>query len=243
MSTPIPPTEDPELLAGALARTPDCLPLETLAAAALGELAEPERGRVLAHAERCPACGAELALARAFAAPVTAAEADAVERVVARLGGGAGRVLAFPAARAARPAAVGWTRWAMAALLLLGIGLAFQATRSALPPELGEPGAGDVLRGGPIEALAPLGELAQAPAELRWRPVAGASRYRVELLDVGGEALGGGETATATYELTAMEQALLRPRASYAWRVVAFSPTGAELARSPVIEFALAPTP
>ncbi|KAB2948987.1 MAG: hypothetical protein F9K18_15370, partial [Thermoanaerobaculia bacterium] len=67
MTARVPLHENPELLARALERSSGCPPLEQVAAAALGELAGPERAALLAHAETCPACGAEVALAAAAA--------------------------------------------------------------------------------------------------------------------------------------------------------------------------------
>jgi len=245
MTPRVPPQENPELLALALGRTSECPPLERLAAAALGDLTEAERAALLAHAERCPACGAEVALAAGFAEPGGVDDAE-VERVVERLraaGPGAGRVLAFPAPRAAgaRSAAPVWARWAAAALVVLGVGFLWQASRTALPPEITGPGTIDVVRGGEIEVDAPVGEVIGVPGALSWRPVAGAALYRVELLDVAGDPLGGGETVATRFELDPALAGRLRERARYAWRVSALDASGRELARSAVVEISILP--
>jgi hypothetical protein len=245
MTARVPFYENPELLARALERTSECPPLETLAATALGDLPQAERAPVLAHAESCPACGAELALATGFAEE-SGLSADAVERVVERLRAtspAGGRVIAFPAARAdgARHAVPRWTRWAAAALVVVGVGFLWQASRTALPPELAGPGGTDVVRGGEIEVEAPVGEVTGVPAELSWRPVAGAVVYRVELLDVAGDPLGGGETAATRFELPASLAEKLRPRARYGWRVTALDAGQHELARSAVVEISILP--
>ena len=251
MTPAIPPYEDPELLSRALARTGDCPPLERLAAAALGELPERERAEVLAHAGSCPACGAELALAASFAEEGVDSSAvdEVVERLRAAAPAGPGRVIAFPdaarreRARAAgeRRAAPAWTRWAAAALVVLGLGLLWQALRPALPPELAGPGGIDVVRGGEIAAVAPVGEIAGVPAELAWQAVSGAARYRIELFDVAGESLGGGESASATFALPAGVAGRLHVRSSYAWQVIAFAADGRELARSERVEISILP--
>lgn len=245
MTPTVPPHENSELLARALARGPECPPLERLVELVHGEVAAEERAALEAHAGSCAACSAELELARAFdPAAADAREAAEIERVAASLaGGGAGaRVLAFRGRRERRAgtaASPAWTRWAAAALVLLGIGFAFQATRQALPPQVVGPLDGDVVRGAELEAVAPLGEIATVPAELEFGTVAAAARYRVELLDVAGKTLWSAEVATPPARLDEAARALLRPRASYGWRAVALAADGSELARTATIEFSL----
>jgi anti-sigma factor RsiW len=240
-----PPHEDPELLARALARGPECPPLERLAELVHGQVDAAERAALEAHAASCPACAAELELARAFDPAATdAAEAADIDRVAAALDGrgGSARVLAFPGRRERRTrsaASPAWTRWAAAALVLLGIGFAFQATRQALPPEVLGPIDGDVVRGSELEPIAPIGEVAVVPAELAFGTVAGAARYRVELLDVAGKSLWSADVAAPPAPLDEPARALLRSRASYGWRAVALAADGAELARTVVVEFSL----
>jgi hypothetical protein len=252
MTAGMPPYEDDQLLARALARGADCPPLERLVAAALGDLPAAESAPLLAHAEGCAACGAEVALASRCAAADTGSAA--VEQVVERLraAGGEqppGRVIEFPGdaprrggerARTRRPAPA-WTRWAAAALLVAGVGLIWEARRTPAPPELPGPGTTDVVRGGELQVLAPVGEVIGAPAELSWRPVEAAAKYRVELADVGGESLGGGESTSARFALPPELANRLRERATYTWQVVAFDADGRELARSSRVEFTVRP--
>ena len=245
MTARVPPEEDLELLVRALGRGPECPPIERLAAAALGDAAEAERAALLAHAEHCPACGAEVALAASFGTDGGVASGE-IERVVAALrerAAGGARLLAFPARRAApgRAATGRWTRWAAAALVVAGVGLLWQGRRAVLPPEVAGPGAGDVVRGGAIEVVAPVGEVAGVPTELVWRPVPEAVRYRVELLDVAGDGLGGGESAAPRFALGPELAARLHERARYAWRVVALDAAGRELARSAPVEIEIRP--
>lgn len=67
--------------------TGDCPPLERLLAFASGPVAAGERERLGAHLVGCPACAAEVALARELAAPVDADDPD-VAAVVERLQAG-----------------------------------------------------------------------------------------------------------------------------------------------------------
>jgi hypothetical protein len=244
------PRGEADLLRRALAPTAECPPLDRLAAAALGDLPADEAAVLAAHAAGCAACGAELELARGIAAPVADAdEQGRLEAVLARLtagraeGSGApARVLAFERPQAARRGAGAprsWTRWAAAALVLLAVALAARTMRPPLPPEVLPPGEGEVVRGGEIELEAPLGATAAIPAEFAWRPVAGAERYEVELLDVAGERLWSATTAAGRVELPEAARQLLRPRASYAWRVRALDAGGQEIGRSVVAPFTL----
>lgn len=245
MTAPQPPHEDPELLARALARGPECPPLERLAELVHGEVAAAERAALEAHAAACPACAAELELARAFdPAAADAGEAAEIEGVVATLVGRRtpGRVLEFRGRRERRAGSAtspAWLRWAAAALVVLGLGVALQTVRRALPPEIAGPVDGDVVRGGELSAIAPVGELAEAPGELVFESAAGAARYRVELLDVAGATLWSTEAPASPARLDEAARALLRPRATYAWRVVALAADGAELARTAPVEFSL----
>jgi hypothetical protein len=247
MTSGISPQGDADLLRRALAPTAECPPLDRLAAAALGDLPADEVAGIAAHAAGCAACGAELELARGIAAPVADAdEQGRLEAVLARLtagraaGSGApARVLAFERSPARRGTGAprSWTRWAAAALVLLAVALAARTMRPPLPPEVLPPGEGEVVRGGEIELEAPLGATAAIPAEFAWRPVAGAERYEVELLDVAGERLWSATTAAGRVELPEAARQLLRPRASYAWRVRALDADGREIGRSVIAPF------
>lgn len=264
MNAPVIPPDDPELLARALARTPDCPPLERLAAAAFEELEPAESARVLEHAAGCAACAVEIELARGFRAEPTDArrngDAAEVDRIVARLraataspvAGSAeatdGRVLRFE--KKARPhtgttaaGTVAWQRWAAAALLVLGVGLFYRGSRDLLPPDPVDPigpRGGDVVRGG-LRLDAPRGEVVGAPHALAWSAHEGAVRYRWEILDVAGDPIAAGETAASSAALDAAQRASLRPRTRYGWRVAALDAAGAELASSETVEFFVRP--
>lgn len=244
------PQGEADLLRRALAPTADCPPLDRLAAAALGDLPADEAAGIAAHAAACAACGAELDLARGIAAPVADAdEQERLESVLAHLAAGRAkgsgapaRVLAFERPQAARRGAGAmrsWTRWAAAALVVLAVALAARTMRPPLPPEVLPPGEGDLVRSGEIELEAPLGVTAAIPAELVWRPVAGAGHYEVELLDVAGERLWTATVTEGRAELPEVARQLLRPRASYAWRVRAFDAGGREIGRSASAPFSL----
>ena len=233
-------------LAAALGAGVDCPDAARLVMALAGELPAPERERVLAHAATCPACAAELELARGFEREASAEETADVAWIVDRLerraapAAPAGKVLPMRSRRAPL-AATRWSLWAAAACAVLAIGLSLSALRDGRAPGLPERPLEDVVRGGSISWTTPLGTLAAAPAELAWRPVVGAVRYRVEILDVADRALLATTTAAPAWTLSAAERARLETFVLYRVRVVAFDAAGRELAASAAAELRLEP--
>lgn len=122
--------------------------------------------------------------------------------------------------RSGAVAAPGRRRWmmpaALAATLLLAVGLG----RLVLKP------AEDTVRSGDrgrVELIAPGAEVpAGSPVSFAWRPVEGASRYRLEVLTPSGDLAIEAETHDTA--LTSDSAARLAP-GSYQWWVIALSPT------------------
>ncbi|HET9766829.1 MAG TPA: zf-HC2 domain-containing protein [Thermoanaerobaculia bacterium] len=239
-----------------------CPPPEAYLAEELAALAPEERRRLEAHADACPACSAERDLARAFDAGEAGASAADVDWVTARLRGepvvttvstasmdtpaGAtatgmpppGRVVPFRERSAVRT----WTRLAAAAVLVVAGGLTLR-TFYERPPALPEPPRGGVVRGGEIESLAPLGEVAEPPAELRWQPVAGTAGYRVRLVTVDDTPLWQHETSVAAVRLPPEVRSRLQRAVSYEWTVEALAADGSTVGRSAPARFRVRPLP
>ena len=233
-------------------------------ALASGPVAADERRRLEGHLAHCPACAAELELARAFAAPVDAADTD-VAYVVAALrahgplaavtpAGSRGIEESAPASSApavlpwrGRPATPVWQRWAAAAVLVCGVGVGVVLLRDQLltgwatgsPPPLGATPATDVVRGGVIEVEGPVGEVATAPERLAWRPSAGASAYQLRLTRVDGSVVWETATAATSVDLPVAIRSALLPGVAYQWRVEARDTTAAVVGRSEEIRFRL----
>lgn len=232
-----------------------CPPPEAFLEAEAGDLTPEERSRLDRHADRCPACAAERDLARLFDAAPEAARVrpEDVGFVVARLEStspvrtseAAGRVVPFPAARR-RIAGPVWSRLAAAAAVLLAAGLFFQTLGPGAPP-LPPPEPGGVVRGGGIEAVSPLGEVAEMPAELRWTPQEGARSYRVRLVAVDDTVLWE-ETVAAVAAVAAPRARLpaavagrLHPAVVYTWSVEALDASGSRLAATEPVQFRVRP--
>jgi hypothetical protein len=73
-----------------------------------------------------------------------------------------------------------------------------------------------------LEIVGPRGDLAQAPNELRWDPVPGASLYRVRIVEVDATELWSGETTETHVVLPPAVIAQFAPGKSLLWQVEAF---------------------
>jgi hypothetical protein len=226
-----------------------CPPPESWLAEEQAALAPDERERLRAHLASCPACRAESELAAAFDAGEAAADGGEVATLVAALRGEernapARPVVSLDERRRARQAR--WLRLAAAAMVALGIGLAFQTLRApapTVPPESG------VMRGGALEALAPVGEVAALPGELRWEGGEEARSYRVRLESAAGDPIWQAEVAagapgmTASIALPVETRAELRRAVTYRWTVQALDAEGRVVAASEAVPFRAAPGP
>lgn len=236
-----------------------CPPPEAYLADEEDRLSPGERRRLDEHADRCPACAAERDLARVFDAGPEAEGVlpEDVDFVISRLeaaspvrpaskGPSKGTVVAFPSA-APKPASklpARSTVWRLAAavILVLGAGMLFQLSRSGAPP-LPAPGTGTVVRGGEVEAVAPVGEVAGIPAELRWEPRPGAASYRVRLLTVDDTVLWETAVPAPPARLPAEVTGQLHRAVVYIWTVEALDASGARIAVSEPVRFRARPHP
>lgn len=236
--------ENSSPLVAALARRPDCPPLEKLVEAATRPMAAAAAKAVRDHATGCPACAAELELAAAFQSPAEGAPSSDVEWIVGRLAKGAAaapapaRVLAL---RRRAPFTTWGLRAAAAALVAVGLGLGWSSLRSRVAPPLPEAGLSDVVRSGRVVLLAPSGTLAAPPAHFSWEAVDRAATYRVELADVADEPIWEGETSATELVLPGEIGERLETLVVYRWRVIARDAKGGRLAQSEATEFRLDP--
>jgi hypothetical protein len=225
-----------------------CPPPEAFLEAEAGDRTPEESRRLNEHADRCPACAAERDLARLFDAGPETARGEDVDFVVARLEAASplrratGQVVPFPAARKPAPARPVLWRLAAALVLVLGGGLLFQLSRTAAPP-LPAPGTASVMRGGEVEAVSPVGEIAGVPAELRWKPRPGASAYRVRLSTVDDTVLWEMTVSAPPAPLPAEIVRQLNRAVVYTWTVEALDASGARLAASEPVRFRARPAP
>lgn len=137
-----------------------------------------------AHRRACAACEAELATLTAFlsAAP-SAAEADDVRWIRSRVD-----------EKFAPPERAPWWKFvlspgfALAAVAVIAVGIGYQATHPP-QPTLTTTGIGELRTANAIEFETEGGEVAVLPEEIRWKAIAGAASYQVEIIGVDGEKL------------------------------------------------------
>lgn len=240
-----------------------CPPPETWLEEELAARTPEERRRLEAHAAHCPSCAAERDLAQGFDAGPEAAgvNPEDVAFVVSRLETTApvgnvrsirdgsrfrdarrepSKAVPVPARRRIESSPV-W-RLAAAAVLVIAAGLAFQLSRPGAPP-LPAPQTGGVVRGGEVEALSPLGEVAAIPAELRWNPRPGATSYRVRLSTVDDTVLWEATAPGSPARLPAEVIQALHRAVAYHWTVEALGPAGERLGVSEPARFRARPAP
>jgi hypothetical protein len=173
-----------------------CPAPEALLALARREGPEEVRLATLDHAMRCADCRAELDLLRSI--EVAGAEAGAT----------------------ARPG----RRWMAPLALAASVLLAVVIGRWALP---GTPES-DVVRSGTADRVTLLAPPAEAssgsPILFAWHPIAGASRYRLEVMDAGGDVVLEAETADTAVLLRGAAE--LAP-GEYQWWIGATAPGAA----------------
>lgn len=211
-------------------RTPECPSVDELAVLASAQ----EALESDAHLRQCAHCRNEVALLRTFeSSAATAEESAAVAWISAELG----RREAPWRPRSSRSfweVLTSWIpapapRWlpaaAMACLLvIIGSGLYFSNRRPAGVPD--DVSQGSTWRSTQVAIVSPAGDLAVAPAELKWRAVDGASQYHVRLLEMDGAEVWSADTAAAAIAIPPQVRAQLQPGRSFRWQVIARNAEG-----------------
>lgn len=207
----------------ALTAQPECLSPDHFSS---GLSTEQER-----HLASCPRCQAEQALWVSFVEGMPAGEeAGAVRWVAAET---ERRLNPKPAAAKPWFAWLGSRTWAAglaAAVVVIAVG--YYASMPGVAPIPKGPGITDTYRSGSVQVVAPKGDLAAAPAQLVWEPVAGAASYHVSILEVDGKELWSGDSAAASVELPSAVRAKLVPGKGVMWKVTAKNATGGVVAES-----------
>ena len=224
----------------AASATEECLPLEVLERMTESSSAD---AKAAAHLAECAHCQTELSMLKSFEASVPSAEEGAaVAWIAAQLERKQVQQKTvqqqMAQQKAARPSF--WRTMfkmpylagagALAAVLILAVSL-FNG-RNLNNPSLHGPTGPEIYRSDVVKLVAPIGEMAQAPAEFRWEAVKGAASYSIELTDVLGSVLMSEKSTQATLPLTLAMKAQMSPGKPLKWKVIALDATGKEIAHS-----------
>ncbi len=144
-----------------------------------------------------------------------------------------------------------WNRWAAAALVVVGLGFAFEwAHRSLAPalPDRSDASISDVVRSGEVLLDSPFGVVAATTAAgveqlppFSWRAVAGAASYRLEVRDVAGDLLWQGSSTTTALAAPPDLLAKLETLVTYRWNVTALDAAASAVAHSAPASFRIEP--
>ena len=227
------------LLKKALSRSRDCATIEELGGLSDGSLSPVAVARVTGHVASCPRCKTELALMEKFESATPGPEEEGTVRWIAtRL------ERRFSPDEAARAASRDpwWRRWITApalnragfalaaALLVVAVGAGLWNRRA---PGLVSPSGGEaVFRSGALTGMSPVGDVDQAPAELRWEPLPAAAAYSVRVMEVDRVELWSAGTHDPRVPLPPAVQARLVPGKPLLWEVTAKDAAGDTLASS-----------
>jgi hypothetical protein len=216
----------------AVSQTNDCLSLEVLEKLSDGA-ADSNASR---HLAACPHCQSELAMLKSFESSVPSqSEGAAVAWIAAQLERN-------QSAAAAAPSQLRVPFWrsffkvpylagALAAALVLGLGISFYVSDREPHPIKGDIGIG-TFRSGSVKLAGPSGNLSQPPQAFRWEAYPGAKSYRVEVLEVDGTVLWSRQTSETSVPVTPELKSEMHPGKALQWRVTALNASGKEVASS-----------
>lgn len=238
-----------DLLRSALAAGPECLSPEQLESIVTTE------APVHPHVAQCPRCQAELALLKSFlTSEPLPDEGASVAWIGAHLERERDRIK-HPAHRRSPTAAglkiqTGWLanlfrwptiRWAVplavaaAAVVIVSVALLRPSRAPELQADLGRQPA--IYRSQEVQLVAPIGDLAEVPQELRWQPFPGADTYKIVIMEIDRSQLCSVQTRATSIAMPATVRAKMLPGKPILWQVTAFTPQGKVVATSQVQKF------
>lgn len=184
------------------------------------------------HVADCPYCTARLELFRSFeSAKPSKEEQQVVSAITARLHRDS----------PARPQPWWQRMWrprvlAPAALVFAAAAVLMVVNLDRRNSNLDLP-ADTVMRSAALVPIAPLGDLPSAPEELRWQPVAGASRYEVRIVEVDRTELWTSETQSTSARIPTSVRMRIVPLKKLLWEVTALDAAGNRLTSSGLRSF------
>jgi hypothetical protein len=218
----------------------DCPPPESWLEVELEPLSSQEIRRLDSHVESCPRCAVERELAQCFDSNEMDLSQNEIRDLVRKLDEQEPfPVVEFPQeASTHRPA---WpVRLALAATVVLAVGLAFQLTRRQ-PPTLPDAPQIEATRSATMDLRRPIGDIEAAPEEMVWNNFEGADRYQLVLTGVDRSILWETSALDVRLAVPSEIQRKFFPGATYIWHVEAVDSDGIVVGRSASREFTIAP--
>lgn len=241
---------DPQILKSALIAGPNCLSADQL------ERFMTEPASNDAHLSSCARCQAELAMLKAFESDTPLPdEGAAVAWISSHLERRMDQIKqpgkSYRSADRASDRRASWwadlfgirgMRWALpvAAIAIVAVSAAI-LLRNTTEPEL-RAGLGTnppIYRSQEVVVITPSGELAAAPTTLEWKAFAGATSYKVSLMEVDRSPVWTTETQDFSVTIPATTRATMLPGKPLLWQVSAVDGQGRVLATSQVQRFSV----
>jgi hypothetical protein len=243
------PNEGPseqQILQAALRPGDNCLPVAQLEKLVMED--STPAPALVEHIRSCAYCKTQIQLLREFTAgAVKESEKEAVRLITARLRERSGEIFDRPGVPRGAPQTWWRTLWRTPWLRPVGLGLAGVSIVVVLSLQMrnGPPGIRpprpeeEVLRSNTIAVLAPIGDIREAPHEIRWQAAPNAVRYQARLLEVDGTELWKAETTSNGIEVPSAISARVAPAKTLLCQVLAFDASGNQVAQSAAVRFRL----
>ena len=236
-----------DFLRAAFGPSPDCLSVETLDALANSRLERAARANAERHLAACAHCRNEAALLAQFhsSEPRPEERAD-LAWIEGRLRGErpvpAPERWSFAAWLREAFAVRRWQTLSIAAACLLFLVAGGFYLRNGREPAIPSLGGEPVWRSAQLTAIAPVGDLDTAPAELKWESVPGATRYTVRVLQVDRTEIWKAESAVSSIELPNNVRQQMSPGRGFLWSVTAENGSAHTIAESALQTFHISMT-
>jgi hypothetical protein len=203
--------------------TPECPSID--------ELAKPDHRQ---HLAACGYCSSQLALLRNFESGEPASdESEAVAAIVSRLRKDSPAASESRWSRITRPKVLAPAVIALAAAsLVLTVYVNSRTSSLDIPAE-------DVMRTSRLVAVAPVGQIAQQPSQLRWDPVPGAAKYNIRMLEVDRTELWSASSDSPAVNIPESVRTRIVPLKTLLWEVSAVDSAGKLLAASGIQRFVM----
>jgi len=240
---------DRDTLKSALTATPECLTPAQLELLLDGKRSNP-------HLANCSRCQAELAMLKSFESGTPLPnEGAAVAWISSHLDRRLDSIKSSTRGRAyrsairalepqgtwlARMVRLGGMRWVLPVAAVAAIAIASAVLlRSPKAPDLQANAGGQpaIYRSQEVQVVSPVGDVQQVPRELRWQTFAGASAYKVVLMEIDHSPLLTLETRETSVEIPISVRAKMLPGKPILWQVTALDAQARVQATSQVQKF------